>query len=154
MGKYKEEHGKTRIGNFLNETAPHILNAVADVFPDKGVLGVIKNLIDKDTTIKPEDKETALKLLDLDIIEAQEVTKRWSADMSSDSWLSKNVRPLTLMFLILFTCSMIFIDSKTEWAFELNPSYIMLLQTLLVTVIVAYFGSRGMEKYKKISVVK
>jgi hypothetical protein len=153
MGDYKEEHGVTRAGKFLKGlkgVAPTILE-LAGTVTGVSALKDLGKKIKGDTNISPEDKETVLALLQLDIQEAQEVTKRWQSDMQSDSWLSKNVRPLTLMFLILFTCFMIFIDSKTAWDFEVDPSHTMLLQTLLVTVVVAYFGSRGMEKYKKIS---
>ena len=72
--------------------------------------------------LTPKDKEEALKLLELDIIEMQEVSKRWSSDMSSDSWLSKNVRPMMLIFLTISTWLLILMDSlnidfgvATEW---------------------------------------
>jgi len=152
MSEYKEKNGTTRVGDFLRKAkgvAPDLLNLVGNV-TGVDMLKNIGNAIKTDKNLSPEDKETALKLLELDIIEAQEVTKRWSSDMQSDSWLSKNVRPLTLMFLILFTSIIILTDSKTEWNFEVRESYVQLLESLLLTVIVAYFGSRGMEKYKKI----
>jgi len=152
MGDYKEKKGTTRVGDFLRgakSVAPDLLNLVGNI-TGVDMLKNIGNSIKGDKNLSPEDKETALKLLELDVIEAQEVSKRWSSDMQSDSWLSKNVRPLTLMFLILFTSFVIVTDSKTEWNFEVRESYIQLLESLLLTVIVAYFGSRGMEKYKKI----
>ena len=140
----------TKVGKFLKEKAPGILDQVGDVLPDKGVLGIIKNLIDKDETMLPQDKETAMALLNQDTIEMQEVTKRWTSDMNSDSWLSKNTRPLALIFLTIATTLMIIVDS-TGLNFEVKHSWVMLLETLLVTVYVAYFGSRGAEKFKSIS---
>jgi hypothetical protein len=140
----------TKVGKFLKEKAPGILDQVGDVLPDKGVLGIIKNLIDKDDTMLPQDKETAMALLNQETIEMQEVTKRWSSDMNSDSWLSKNTRPLALIFLTIATTLMIIVDS-TGLNFEVKHSWVMLLETLLVTVYVAYFGSRGAEKFKSIS---
>lgn len=140
----------TKVGKFLKEKAPGILDQVGDVLPDKGVLGVIKNLIDKDEKMLPQDKETAMALLNQETIEMQEVTKRWSSDMNSDSWLSKNTRPLALIFLTIATTLMIIVDS-TGLNFEVKHSWVMLLETLLVTVYVAYFGSRGAEKFKSIS---
>jgi len=140
----------TKVGKFLKEKAPGILDQVGDVLPDKGVLGIIKNLIDKDETMLPQDKETAMALLNQDTIEMQEVTKRWTSDMNSDSWLSKNTRPLALIFLTIATTIMIIVDS-TGLNFEVKHSWVMLLETLLVTVYVAYFGSRGAEKFKSIS---
>ena len=140
----------TKVGKFLKEKAPGILDQVGDVLPDKGVLGIIKNLIDKDETMLPQDKETAMALLNQETIEMQEVTKRWSSDMNSDSWLSKNTRPLALIFLTIATTLMIIVDS-TGLNFEVKNGWVALLETLLVTVYVAYFGSRGAEKFKSIS---
>jgi len=140
----------TKVGKFLSEKAPGILESVGDVLPDKGVLGIVKNLIDKDKSLPPQDKETALALLNQDTTEMQEVTKRWSSDMVSDSWLSKNTRPLALIYLTIITTLMIVVDS-TAVNFEVKPTWVTLLETLLVTVYIAYFGSRGVEKYKSIS---
>jgi hypothetical protein len=140
----------TRVGKFLKEKAPGILDQVGNVLPDKGVLGIVKNLIDKDPTLPPQDKETAMALLQQDNIEMQEVTKRCTSDMESDSWLSKNTRPLALIFLTIVTTLIIIVDS-TGLNFEVKHSWVMLLETLLVTVYVAYFGSRGAEKFKSIS---
>ena len=97
-----------------------------------------------------DSKEEALKLLELDIIEMQEVSKRWVADMGSDSWLSKNVRPVTLIFLTISTWVLILMDSLNI-EFGVSPEWIDLLKSLLLTIYVAYFGSRGFEKYKHIS---
>jgi len=140
----------TKVGKFLSEKAPGILESVGDVLPDKGILGIVKNLIEKDKSLPPQDKETALALLNQDTIEMQEVTERWSSDMTSDSWLSKNTRPLALIYLTIITTLMIIVDS-TAIDFDVKPSWVTLLETLLVTVYIAYFGSRGVEKYKSIS---
>ena len=86
----------------------------------------------------------------MDLAEMQEVTERWKSDMGSDSWLSKNTRPLVLIYLTFATTVFIIIDSATNWV--INFSWIELLKTLLVTVYVAYFGSRGIEKVKKIGI--
>tara|TARA_R100001440_G_scaffold45747_1_gene65412 strand:+ start:174 stop:560 length:387 start_codon:yes stop_codon:yes gene_type:complete len=77
----------------------------------------------------------------------QEVTKRWQSDMNSDSWLSKNIRPMVLAFLVISTVLIVFIDSGAI-AFEVKESWVDLLQIVLITVIGAYFGSRGLEKVK------
>jgi|TARA_Y100000356_G_C11144516_1_gene227175 hypothetical protein len=78
----------------------------------------------------------------------KEITARWSADMKSDSWLSKNVRPMVLIFLVVCTVLMIFIDAGTI-AFEVEQKWTDLLQIVLITVIGAYFGGRSLEKTKK-----
>jgi len=150
MEKSKKKFKDTRVGKFLTKAAPNILKGVSDVVPDAGILKLIGGLISKDEVLTPKDKEEALKLLELDIIEMQEVSKRWSADMSSDSWLSKNTRPMMLIFLTVSTWFLILIDSLNI-EFGVNTEWIELLKSLLLTCYIAYFGSRGMEKYKHIS---
>ena len=78
----------------------------------------------------------------------KQITDRWKADMASDSWLSKNVRPLVLVFLVVSTVLMIFIDAGTI-NFVVEAKWTDLLQLVLITVIGAYFGGRTMEKRKK-----
>ena len=86
----------------MNQIGSTIGSGLDDVLPDSGVLGVVKRLIEKDDTIPQPDKETALKMLEMDLVEMQEVTKRWQSDMSATgTWLTKNVRPLTLVFFRL-----------------------------------------------------
>jgi hypothetical protein len=89
-------------------------------------------------------------LLEQDMIEMQEISKRWSSDMKSDSWLSKNTRPMTLIFLTMSMVLLILLDSF-EIQFSVSSGWVDLLKSLLITVYVAYFGSRGVEKFKKIS---
>ena len=145
----KKKFKDTKVGGFLTKVAPGILGIAGDILPDAGVLGIVKNLIQKDKTLPQEDKETALKLLEQDMVEMEEVSKRWDSDMKSDSWLSKNTRPMSLIFLTLSMVLLILLDSF-EWNFSVSEGWVSLLQTLLVTVYVAYFGSRGAEKFQTI----
>jgi len=148
MSKEKKKRKKfkeTKVGIFLKEKAPKILDSIGDVLPNNGVYGVVKNLISQDDKITPKDKELALKLIDQDIAEMNSVSERWQYDMQSDSWLSKNTRPLTLIYLTVCMTLFIVFDS-VDLLFDMNAAWIDLLQTLLVTVYVAYFGSRGAEK--------
>ena len=114
----------------------------------EGVGGVLNNL----TTTKEEKLEAQRKIQELvsdyETKMEQNITDRWKADMNSDSWLSKNVRPLVLIFLVVCTVIMIFIDAGTI-AFEVEDKWTDLLQLVLITVIGAYFGGRTMEKRKK-----
>tara|TARA_B110000879_G_scaffold27288_1_gene36961 strand:- start:1762 stop:2214 length:453 start_codon:yes stop_codon:yes gene_type:complete len=135
----------TKVGQFLLGKSG-VVNSIAEVLPDRGLLGMVKNLIKGDKELSPIDKETALKLLEQDMIEMQEVTKRWVADMASDSWLSKNTRPLSLIFLTVMTMALIWVDSHNYVDFTVGDEWIGLLKTLTITVYVAYFGSRGAEK--------
>ena len=78
----------------------------------------------------------------------KQVTERWAMDMKSDSWLSKNIRPLVLIFLVVSTVLLVFIDAGVI-SFEVKASWVDLLQLVLITVIGAYFGGRSLEKVKK-----
>ena len=145
----KKPFKDTNVGKFLKSIGSTLGDNVGDILPDNGFLGVFKRLLDKDSTLTPQDKETALKLLEMDIMEMQEVSKRWDSDMKSDSWLSKNTRPVTLIYLTVATTIYIVLDSLNI-SFDIDESWIELLKTLLVTIYVAYFGSRGFEKYQSI----
>lgn len=150
MKKPKKPFKETKLGKFLAKAAPKVLGVAGDLLPDAGVLGMVKRLIEKDPDILPADKETALKLLEQDMVEMQEVSKRWVSDMSSDSWLSKNTRPMALIFLTISMVIFMLLDSF-DWGFEVESQWVDLLKSLLITVYVAYFGSRGVEKFRTIS---
>tara|TARA_R110002126_G_scaffold87170_4_gene210074 strand:- start:227 stop:670 length:444 start_codon:yes stop_codon:yes gene_type:complete len=145
----KKKFKDTKVGQFLLGKKG-LFSKLGNALPDEGFLGILKNLINTDDTLPPEDKETALKLLEMDLEEMRGVTKRWASDMISDSWLSKNTRPLVLIYLTFITSLFVILDSSGS-AFAVNSEWIELLKTLLVTVYVAYFGSRGIEKYKALS---
>ena len=114
----------------------------------KNVGGVLDNL----TTSKEEKLAARQKIKELisnhELEMQKQVTNRWEADMKSDSWLSKNVRPLVLIFLVISTVLMIFIDAGVI-SFEVEKKWTDLLQLVLITVIGAYFGGRSFEKVKK-----
>ena len=144
----KKKFKETKIGAFLKNKAPKILDGIGDVLPDNGAFGIVKNLISSDNSMSPEDKEMALKLLEQDIAEMNNISSRWQSDMKSDSWLSKNTRPMALIFLTLAMTIFIVLDSTI--LLQIKESWVSLLETLLITVYVAYFGSRGAEKISKI----
>jgi hypothetical protein len=148
--KPKKKFSETKLGQFLKKVGSSLVNNAEHILPDNGFYGVIKNLITVDKQLTPEDKITALKLLEMDMVEMQEVSKRWESDMKSDSWLSKNTRPMTLIFLTISTVFIIILDSLNI-DFGVNVEWIDLLKSLLITTYVAYFGSRGVEKFKAIS---
>mgnify|MGYP003142733324 CR=1 FL=1 len=146
--KPKKKFKDTKVGKFLIGKSG-VVDTIGNVLPDKGILGIVKNLIKGDPDLTLKDKETALKLLELDMLEMESVSQRWQADMNSDSWLSKNTRPLTLIYLTVITTLYIILDSL-DIAFDIDSAWVELLKTLLVTIYVAYFGSRGFEKVKNI----
>ena len=127
------------LGNLLSGGAADLV---------KGVGGVIDNL----HTSTEEKLEAERKIKELianyEVEMEKNITARWEADLKSDSWLSKNVRPMTLIFLIVCTMLLIFIDAGAI-KFNVKDSYVDLLQLVLITVIGAYFGGRSFEKVKK-----
>ena len=134
----KKKFKDTKVGKFLLSNGSGIVNTLGDALPSNGVLGIVKGLIDKDDTLPPQAKEEALKLLEMDMVEMQEVTKRWEADLNSDNKLSKNVRPLTLIFFSVAYVIGWYLDYSLE-----N------ITGLLSLIVGAYFGGRSFEKIKK-----
>jgi len=114
----------------------------------KGVGGVIDSL----HTSEEEKLEANQKIKELvsnyEVEMEKTITERWKVDMNSDSWLSKNIRPMVLIFLVVATVLMIFIDAGMV-QFEVKDTWVDLLQLVLITVIGAYFGGRSLEKVKK-----
>ena len=127
------------LGNLLSGGAADLV---------KGVGGVIDDL----HTSAEEKLEAERKIKELvanyQVEMEKNITARWEADLKSDSWLSKNVRPMVLIFLIVCTMLLIFIDAGAI-KFNVKDSYVDLLQLVLITVIGAYFGGRSLEKVKK-----
>ena len=114
----------------------------------KGVGGVIDNLhTSKEEKLAAEQKIKEL-VSSYEIEMEKNITERWKMDMQSDSWLSKNIRPLVLVFLVVSTVLMIFIDAGAI-SFNVEDKWTDLLQLVLITVIGAYFGGRSLEKVKK-----
>ncbi len=112
-------------------------------------VGKITDAIFKEKNLPPEEKEMLLKELEQDMIEMQEITKRWQSDMTSDSWLSKNIRPLSLAFLSVSLFIYIILDSSMK-GFMIDKEWIDLLSSLLLLVYGGYFGTRAIEKITKI----
>ena len=127
------------LGNLLSGGAADLVKSVG---------GVIDNL----HTSKEEKLEAERKIKEVianyEVEMEKNITSRWEADLKSDSWLSKNVRPLVLIFLIVCTMLLIFIDAGAL-NFEVKSTWVDLLQLVLITVIGAYFGGRSLEKVKK-----
>ena len=114
----------------------------------EGVGGVIDNLhTSKEEKLEAEQKVKEL-IANYEVQMEKEISSRWQADMASDSWLSKNVRPMVLIFLVLSTVLLIFIDAGVI-NFVVEAKWTDLLQLVLITVIGAYFGGRSLEKTKK-----
>ena len=114
----------------------------------ESVGGVIDNLVTTDEEKLDAKRKLKEMIMNHEVQMEKNITDRWTADMNSDSWLSKNVRPMVLIFLIVCTMILIFIDAGAV-KFTVEEKWTDLLQLVLITVIGAYFGGRSVEKFKK-----
>lgn len=141
---YKEIHGKTRVGAFLQKAAPALLDVAGDL-TGVGALNRIGEAIGGSKDLSDNDKAYAMQLIQLDIVDAQETTKRWESDNQQEDWLPRNIRPVTLALIILFTLSMIALESCD--LLQVKDSYVSMLEMLCLTTIGAYFGAREIGKF-------
>ncbi len=114
----------------------------------ESVGGVIDNLVTTDEEKLDAKRKLKEMIMNHEVQMEKNITDRWTADMNSDSWLSKNVRPMVLIFLIVCTMILIFIDAGAV-QFTVEDKWTDLLQLVLITVIGAYFGGRSVEKFNK-----
>ena len=118
----------------------------------KSLIGNAGEILDEVITTDEERLNAKRKLKELilghEAQMEQNITDRWKADMNSDSWLSKNVRPLMLIFVMVCTMLLIFIDAGFL-SFEVESKWVDLLQLVLITIVASYFGGRSLEKIKK-----
>ena len=127
------------LGNLLSGGAADLV---------KGVGGVIDDLHTSEEEKLAAEQKIKKIIANYEVEMEKNITSRWEADLKSDSWLSKNVRPMVLIFLIVCTMLLIFIDAGAL-NFEVKSTWVDLLQLVLITVIGAYFGGRSFEKVKK-----
>ena len=147
--KLKKNGGEgTKVGNFLRSINFGDVAGVIGKVATGDIDGAIK-IISGDETLTAEQRAFALQVMQLDINEMEGVTSRWNSDMTSDSWLSKNIRPMSLIFLTVSTVLLIYLDFYNQ-EITVPNEWIELLKSLLLGIYIAYFGSRGIEKYRTI----
>ena len=117
-----------------------------------GVIKQVGDVLDNLTTSKEEKLAAEQKIKEV-LMQAEsdaqeQVTRRWEADMKSDNWLSKNIRPLICIFLTAMFVIISIFDGNAG-GFTIAPAYVPIYQTLLITVYGAYFAGRSIEKIKK-----
>ena len=156
MGRYKDEHNKTRVGAFLSKTAPHILNIVGDILPDSGALGIVKNLIDKDDTLSPQQKAEAINLLKIDLENTKDARKMQAAALQQDDLFSKRFVYYLATFWSLVGATYLFLATFTT---VVNPKMAdtvlgFLLGTIVATIINFFFGSSQGSKDKAKELLK
>ena len=146
MSKEKSKIRDTKLGAWLKDKAPSVLDTVGDLLPDSGGLGVVKNLLEKTTDIDPAEIQARVEA---EVQFQNNVTERWKADMGSDLKLAKMIRPVTLIALMsMFMVTMV-LDSLDELPFNVKDSYVSLLEILMLTSFGAYFAGRTIEKSRK-----
>jgi hypothetical protein len=142
MKKFKD----TKVGSILSKVANStLIEKAADAFTG-GAFSTVKDLIQGDSNITPENKELALKELELDIEEMANHTRRWEIDMKSDTLLAKNIRPMMVSLLcaiILFT----FIDAYAN-GWKVRDIWVELYKWAFLTALGGYFSGRTAEKWK------
>jgi hypothetical protein len=156
MGKYKEEHGKTRVGNFLKNTAPHILDIIGDVLPDSGALGIVKNLIDKDDTLSPQQKAEAINLLKIDLENTKDARDLQKVALQQNDLFSKRFVYYLATFWSVIGATYLFMATFTT---VVNPKMAdtvlgFLLGTIVATIINFFFGSSQGSKDKANELLK
>ena len=148
--KLKNNGKGTFFGNLLRSLVKtgKKVSPIFDAITGGKVSDILKS-IGSSKELTEAEKEMLVKELEQDVIEMQEISKRWESDMSSDSWLSKNIRPLSLAFLTLSLFLYVILDSSLN-SFKIAEQWISLLGNLLMLVYGGYFGARTLEKIRKI----
>ena len=148
--KLKNNGKGTFFGNLLRgvvktgkSVAPKLVDAITG-----GKVSDIISAISSDKELTEQEKQMLIKELEQDVIEMQEVTKRWQSDNKSDSYITKNIRPLSLAFLTLSMFAYVILDSSLD-SFKIDQQWISLLGNLLMLVYGGYFGARTLEKIRK-----
>ena len=146
----KKKFKDTKVGQWVSDHAPKVLDVIGDVLPDKGILGVVKNLIDNEPDLTAEQRlEFERLLMEQERVAQENVTARWEADMNSDERLPKLIRPYMLIALVSIYFLFATVDSIDGVSFEVKTSYIELLEILMLTAFGAYFAGRSYEKTRK-----
>lgn len=140
----------TKVGQWLRNHAPSILDGVSELTPDAGLLSVVASAVRGNDGISEELKMEFQKLtLEAEADAQAQVTARWVADTKTAYWLPNNIRPISMMVLMVSTLTFIALDSYGENAFTLGEGQLDLLQYLGMTVFGAYFAGRSYEKIKR-----
>ena len=137
----------TAVGNFLRSVNFKDVAGVVGKVVTGNFAGALEAIVSSGE-LSDAQIQMAVRELEQDIKEMEEITKRWEADMDSDSWLPKNVRPLVLIFLTISMATFIVIDSAND-GFNVKEDWISLLSSLLLLVYGAYFGGRSLEKIQR-----
>jgi hypothetical protein len=150
MGSHKDKTGKTKVGMFLQKFAPNILDVVGDVLPDQGALGIIKNLIDKDDKLTPEQKVEALELLKIDLENTKDARDMQKIALQQDDLFSKRFIYYLAVFWSVTSSAYFFLATFTKVINEEMADIILgfLLGTVAGSIINFFYGSSAGSKEK------
>lgn len=137
--------GIDKVISSVGEAADRLITSDEERIKLRNELALIKVKAELDAQKQADDAEANLE---------KEITERWKSDMQSDDPAAKKVRPYSLVYMLLFMSVIIFTDSVEGLGFEVKQAYIDLIEALLVTMVIAYFGSRGIEKWTALRNVK
>ena len=136
----------TNLGKWMADKAPSVLGVVGELLPDRGALGIVKNLLHNEPEVKNEDADA---MVEAEVQFQDAVTKRWQADMGSDVKLAKLIRPVTLICLMSMFMVTMMLDSLDHLTFKVKDRYVSLLEIRMLTAFGAYFAGRTIEKARK-----
>tara|TARA_R100000654_G_scaffold74640_1_gene109540 strand:- start:1043 stop:1498 length:456 start_codon:yes stop_codon:yes gene_type:complete len=143
MDRPKKKLKDTKVGKWLNDKTPKVFDVVADLLPEKGVLGIVKNLIDQDPDITHDERMELERLIQSErTAQDQEISKRWQSDNDSNSWLAKHTRPVIVLSLVGALFIFIILDSF-DIAFEVRDAWVSLYEVLIITAVGGYFTLRS-----------
>jgi hypothetical protein len=138
----------TKVGKWITENLPDVADKVGHLLPDSGVLGIVKRVVDNDPNLNSSQIDEFNKtLIDQQISQQEQVTRRWEADARGDVKIAKYIRPIMLITLTVFYMGLTIADGL-EIRFMPPENYINLLEVLMLTVFGAYFAGRTIEKIK------
>ena len=143
MNRDQKKIRSTAIGSWLQRKAPDVLDLVGDLLPDRGALGLLKRIVDKDDTIPQQARQELLDLIEVQEAIEREITARWASDAASTSWLARNVRPLIVLVLVAALLLFITLDSLAL-DFTVRDAWVSLYEVLTLTAVGGYFTLRSL----------
>ncbi len=149
MEKKRKKFKDTKAGQWLKQNAPDVLHGVSDLLPDAGLLNLVASAVRGKGLDPTKELEFTQILIEEERIAQEAVSRRWEADSRMKYWLPSNVRPLTMVALLVAVFTFITLDSISSVDFDMKESHLELLQYLSMTAFGAYFAGRTWEKSSK-----
>ena len=139
----KKKFKDTKVGGFLSKSSSVIVDALGDSIPDKGLLGLVKNLVTDDKDMSEQQKAMAMHLIKMDEMEADAITKRWEADAKSDNKITKIARPVIVLYLTFIMSVYIVLDSIN--VFSVDDQWVKLIELCLLQFTLRILDQEGLK---------